>query len=58
MTEKRAFEMAQQVNAFATKIDDVNLIPKTYMVEGENQFLQVNLHLWVMAHTCHLPPNK
>lgn len=42
-------EMAHQVHAFATETEDFVLIPKTHMVEGENQFLQVNLHQWVMA---------
>lgn len=46
--------MERQVNILATQTDDLNLIPKTYMVEGKNQLLQVNIHMWAMAHTC--PP--
>lgn len=31
-------KMAQRVKAFAAKLENLNLIPGTYMVEGENQF--------------------
>lgn len=36
-----ASEMAQEVKARATKFDDLNTSPRTHMLEGENQFLQV-----------------
>lgn len=35
--------MAQQVKAFATKSDNLNLIPEIHMVDGENWLTQVAL---------------
>ena len=31
-------KMAQRVKTFAAKLENLNSIPWTYMVEGENQF--------------------
>lgn len=35
--------MSQQVKSLATETDDLNLVPWTHEVEGENQLFQVVL---------------
>lgn len=42
--------MAQQIKAFVFEPSSLSLIPRVYMVEGENQLLQVSSDL---THTCH-----
>lgn len=52
-------EIAQQVKALATKPDDLSLIPRTYLVEGESPHLYIilwPLHskpvgMWTYVHT-------
>jgi hypothetical protein len=40
---KWAGEMARWVKEPVAKADDLSLIPRTHMVEGENQLLQTGL---------------
>jgi hypothetical protein len=35
--------MVQKLKVFAAKLDSLSSIPRTYMVEGENQVLEVVL---------------
>jgi hypothetical protein len=39
----QAYKMAQLVRGLAAKPKDLNLIPGSHMVEGENEFLQIVL---------------
>lgn len=36
-----ADNMAQHVKAFIAKLEDLSLIPRTYMVEGDYQLLKI-----------------
>lgn len=44
--------MTQQANALTTKLDNSTLISGTFMVEGENQFLQDVLQMPHMRCVC------
>jgi hypothetical protein len=49
-------EMSQGVKVFATKLDNLSLIPRTHIMEGENRLLQVVLgHSNELRHTCPAP---
>lgn len=43
--------MDQWVKAFATKSDDLSLVPRTHLVEGEDPVLQAVLFPMVLAQT-------
>lgn len=46
--------MAQQIKALVTKPDILSLFIGTYIVEGENQLLQLysDLHTWTIHNMC------
>lgn len=46
-------EMAQWGKALAIKFDNLSLIPRTYMVLGENPFLKVfsDLQMYLQTYT-------
>ena len=44
-------EMAQWGKALATKFDNLSLIPRTYMVLGENPFFQLSSDLQMCSQT-------
>lgn len=48
-------EMAQLGKALVTKPDNLNLIPRSHMVEGENPLQKVVLCPWAQAHS---PPPR
>lgn len=48
----RAGEIAQWEKVLAAKLDDLNSIPGTHMVEEENLSLQNSIKLSFDLHTC------